>query len=112
MDKTTLATTYTYEFEDGDTCEMTLSFIALKRLSSTNKNLYERQKKIMARKPEDELEILTLLYTAYICANQSDDVMSEDEFIEKCGSDRVAIMEAAQALTNPKKRKASANRSN
>ena len=113
MDKTALATTYTFEFADGDTCQMTLSFIALKRLSSTHKALYDRQKKIMAAKPEDEFELLTLLYTAYICANSADgNLMTEDEFITKCGSDREAVSEAIKALINPKKRKASENRSN
>jgi hypothetical protein len=42
----------------------------------------------------------------------SDDLMTEEEFLERCGSDRVAVNEALGALTNPKKRQASGDHSN
>jgi hypothetical protein len=113
MEKNALATRYNFEFYDGSTCEMTLAFILLKRLSSKNKSLYERCQKVMAHGAKDELDTLTVLYTAYICANMDDESpMSEDEFIEKCGCDRQAIMRALQELTTAKKQKASAVRSN
>lgn len=113
MDKNALCTGYTFEFEDDSTCLMTLSFIRLKRLSAKNKGLYERAQKIMMHGGKDEFDTLTVLYAAYVCANlDSDNLMTEEEFIEKCGSDRVVINEALEALTNPKKRKASANHSN
>lgn len=113
MDKKALATRYTFEFYDGTTCEMTLAFIALKKLSSKNKNLYERCQKVMANGGKDEFDTLAVLYTAYMCANMdSDNVLTEDEFIEKCGYDRQALMDALEALTTAKKRTASADRSN
>lgn len=113
MDKTALSTGYTFEFEDGTTCQMTLSFIRLKRLAGKNKPLYERHQKVMMNGSKDELDTLTVLYAAYVCANlDSDDLMSEEEFIERCGSDRVVVNEALGALTNPKKRQASADPSN
>lgn len=113
MDKMALATRYTFEFYDGSTCEMTLAFIRLKMLSSKNKALYERCQKVMANGGKDEFDTLTVLYSAYVCANMDgENLMSEDEFIEKCGCDRQALMDALQALTNPKKQKASAGRSN
>lgn len=113
MEKSALATRYTFEFYDGTTCEMTLAFILLKKLSSKNKALYDRCQKIMANGGKDELDTLTVLYAAYHCANMdSDNLMTEDEFIEKCGCDRVALMDAMQAMTQPKKQRASANRSN
>lgn len=113
MDKTALSTGYTFEFEDGSTCQMTLSFIRLKRLAGKNKSLYERHQKVMMSGSKDELDTLTVLYAAYVCGNiDSDNLMSEDEFLEKCGSDRVVINEAIGALTNPKNRKASAEPSN
>lgn len=113
MDKTALTTGYTFEFEDGGTCQMSLSFIRLKRLSSKNRSLYERHQKVMVNGGKDELDTLTVLYAAYVCANMdNDDLMTEDEFIERCGSDRVAVNEALAALTNPKKRQASADPSN
>lgn len=112
MSKAYLATRYNFEFYDGSTCEMTLAFIQLKRLSSKNKSLYERCQKIMANGGKDEFDTLTVLYTAYICANMdSENLLTEDEFIEKCGSDRQALMDALTALTTPKKRKASESHS-
>ncbi len=109
MDKTkALSSKYKFEFEDGTTCEMTLTFVALKMLANKNKSLYERQQKIMSTGGKSEFDTLTVLYAAYVCANlNSESIMSEDEFIEKCGTDRFAINEALGALTNPKKRKAS-----
>ena len=113
MDSNALTTGYTFEFEDGSTCQMSLTFIRLKRLASKNKVLYERQQKIMTHGGKDEFDTLTVLYAAYVCANlDSDDLMSEDTFIEKCGTDRFAVNQAMEALTNPKKRKASVDHSN
>lgn len=113
MDKTALATRYTFEFYDGSTCQMTLAFIQLKRLASKNKPLYDRCQKVMANGGKDEFDTLTVLYAAYMCANMdSENILTEDEFIEKCGCDRQALMDAMEAMTTPKKRKASANHSN
>jgi hypothetical protein len=113
MDKTALATRYTFTFCDDTTCEMTLAFIALKKLSSKNRNLYDRCQKVMTNGGKDELDTLAVLYAAYVCANMDGEtLLTEDEFIEKCGSDRQALMDALQALTMPKKQKASADRSN
>ena len=113
MEKNALATKYTFEFYDGTTCEMTLAFILLKKLASENKNLYNRYNAVMAKQNKDEFDALTVLYAAYVCANMnSGKLLSEDEFIEKCGTDRIAVNEALETMTNPKKRKASDNRSN
>lgn len=113
MDKNALATNYTFEFYDGTTCQLTLSFIALKRLSSINRSLYERCQKVMAHGAKDEFDTLTVLYAAYHCANiGGENLMTEDEFIEMCGWDRQNVMTALGALTSAKKQKASADRSN
>lgn len=113
MEKKALATRYTFEFYDGTTCEMTLAFIALKKLSSKNKTLYTRCQKIMANGGQDEFDTLTVLYAAYMCANMDNEiVLTEDEFIEKCGTDRAALNNAMVAMTQPKKQMASADRSN
>ena len=113
MSKKALATRYTFEFFDGTTCEMTLSFIALKRLAGKNKKLYERTMKVMSDGSKDEFDTLALLYGAYMCANlDAETVLTEDEFIELCGCDRYAVNEAIQKMTNPKNRTASAAPSN
>lgn len=112
MNKSVLATTYNFEFYDGTTCEMTLAFIRLKRLASKNKSVYERAQKALSNGVKDEFDILAILYAAYLCANlDAENILTEDEFIEKCGSNRQAIIDAMRALTNPKKQTASASRS-
>ena len=113
MDKNALATRYKFEFYDGTTCEMTLTFVSLIKLKGKNKPLYDRYNKIMSKGGEDEFDTLTVLYAAYVCANiDSDKLLTEDEFIEKCGCDRWALNDALTTLTNPKKRKASDSPSN
>lgn len=112
-------TKYVFEFEDGSTCEMTLAFYALLMLKGKNKSLYDRYNKTMngmsnKNKEYDELESLTILYTAYRCANineAEDNLVSEEEFVYKCGSDRKAVGNAMTRLINPKKQQAFGNRS-
>lgn len=112
-------TKYVFEFEDGTTCEMTLAFYALLMLKGKNKSLYDRYNKTMngmsnKNKEYDELESLTILYTAYRCANinePEENLMSETDFIIKCGSDRKAVGNAIQRLINPKKPQAFGNHS-
>lgn len=114
MDKP-MNTKYVFEFEDGTTCEMTLSFYVLYLLRAKNKSLYSRYNRTMsnmadAKTEYDELESLTILYTAYRCANinePEENLLTEEEFIIKCGCDRVEVSKAVQMLTNPKKAKAS-----
>lgn len=120
MDKIELATMYEFEFCDGTTCKLSLSFIRLKMLSSVNPTLFGEVMEIMSRECNDIFEALKVLYGAYVCANievakrdqkiffaQRRKLMTEDEFIERCGSDRVAIIEALQKITDPKNRAAS-----
>jgi hypothetical protein len=98
-------TKYEFEFEDGDKCEMTLAFYILYQFKTKNKSLYERYNKIIANGVKDEFDMLTVAYTAYLCANidNLDECMSEEEFMIKCGSDRIALRNAVEALVKPKK---------
>lgn len=105
MDKK-INTTIDFEFYDGTTAKMTLTFYALYQLKSKNKSLYERYTQIMSsKKSTDELEMITILYTAYVCANlaEYESIMNEEEFMIKCGSDRDAVGKAVTALVRPKK---------
>ena len=97
-------TTYTFKFFDDTTTEMTLTFYALYQLKSKNVGLYNRYNKIMTKGASDELETLTVLYAGYVCANMNEsELMSEEEFIIKCGCDREEVAKALKALTTPKK---------
>lgn len=109
-------TTIDFEFYDGTTCKMTLAFWEIYQLKNKNKSLYNRYNAAMAnggnKKSYDELEMLTILYVAYMCANMNKkDVLSEEEFIRKCGSDRIAVGKAVEGLTNPKKQQGFGNHS-
>jgi hypothetical protein len=115
MDNKKLNTTYDFELEDGNVVKLSLSFYSLYKLRSDNKALYERYNRIMANNAKgnfEELDSVFILYTAYVCANIDDaNKLNEEEFILRCGSDRDAVSKALGVLINPKKAKASGNRS-
>lgn len=104
-----------YEFQDGTTTEMTLTFHKLYQLRSKNKGLYYRYNEAMNRvsKPNsEELDSITILYAAYVCAHLNEEhLMGEEEFMIKCGSDRKEVARAARELTQPKKPKDSGEHS-
>lgn len=109
-------TTINFEFCDGTTVPLTLTFYALYQLKSSKRNLYNRYNEVMARMSKggyDELDMITIVYTAYLCANTNErNLLTEEEFIKKCGADRVALGNAVKDLTQPKKQQAFDNRSN
>lgn len=109
-------TTIDYEFCDGTKAPLTLTFYALYQLRSKNAFLYKRYNDVMLKMSKgnyDELDMVTVLYTAYMCANSDkENILSEEEFIMLLGSDRTALGKAVQELTSPKKQKASDNHSN
>lgn len=100
-------TTIEFEFCDGTTAKMTLMFYALYQLKNKNKALYNRYNQAMnasSKGDVDELDMITILYAAYICANMGEEnLLSEEEFMIKCGSDRIAVGKAVEDLTTPKK---------
>ena len=93
-----------YKFADGDTVQLTLAFYALYQLKTKNKDIYDKYNKIMTKGPAEELDMVTLLYAAYLCANinEASSCMPYDEFLMKCGSDRAAVKDAVEKLTKPK----------
>lgn len=99
-------TTIDFEFCDGTTAKLTLAFYALYQLKSKNLPLYNRYNKAMnnsANGNYDELDMITILYAAYMCANiGADEIMAEEDFMMKCGSDRIAVANAVKRLTQPK----------
>lgn len=107
MDKRMLNTTYDYTLADGSVVKMTLTFYALYQLRSKNKALYERYNRTMANTSKgnfEELDSIAILYVAYVCANMDDEnLLTEEEFIMLCGSDRTAVGTAISHLINPKK---------
>ena len=104
MDKK-MNTTIDFEFYDGSTTTLTLTFYALYQLKNKDKSLYNRYNESIKKSQKDtydELDMVTILYAAYVCANPETH-MGEEEFLIKCGSDRMAIANAVKELINPKK---------
>lgn len=95
-------TFYTFTFEDGDSVQMTLTFYAVYQLKNKNKKLYDDYNKVMAVGVKEEIDLIIILYTAYLCANFDAECMSFDEFIVKCGSGRKKVREAVAILQSPK----------
>lgn len=98
-------TYYEFPFEDGESVKMTLAFYFLYQLKNVNKGVYDRYNQIMTKGIKEEIEMITVLYAAYLCANIADihNCMSEEEFMIKCGSDRMAVRTAFEKLTRAKK---------
>ena len=94
-------TTIDFELVTGEIVPMTLTFYAVYQLKNKNKHLYDRYNKVMTKGAQDEFDMITVLYTAYCCANA--EPMSEEDFIMALGSDRNAVVQAIQTLTQPKK---------
>lgn len=94
-----------FKFEDGDSVQMTLAFYALYQLKAKNKEIYDKYNEIMTKGAKEELDTIVLIYAAYLCANIADisNCLSFEEFMQKCGSDRFAIKDAAEKLIKPKK---------
>ena len=97
-----LKNTFTeFKFDDGESVKMTLTFYAIYQLKNRNKKLYDEYNKVMTNGIKEELDMITILYTAYLCAN-TEETMSFEDFIIKCGSNRRKVRETVAVLQNPK----------
>ena len=106
METKNLNTVYNFELADGETVQMTLRYYNLYQLKSKNKQAYLKYNKIMIKGPEEELENVTILYTAYLCANLDniDMCMTEMEFLQRMPEDREYIGGILMSLINSKKK--------
>lgn len=96
-------TTVEFVLEDGTVTELTLTYYALYQMKPKHEGLYKRYNRIMANGMNEELEMITVLYTAYVCAHlNSESIMTEEEFMIGCGSNRRAVADAVKKLTAPK----------
>lgn len=107
-----LNTIYEFEFADGSKTDLTLAFYKLYQLKAKNPAMYTRYNKLAQKKDIDSLEMITILYTAYVCAHLNDEeLMTEEEFMILCGSDLKAVGKAIGVLYDPKKNQASGKHS-
>lgn len=106
MDKNILSTTYDFKLANGETVKLTLNFYFLYQLRSKNEPLYKKYNQIMQSMSKNNLDILdmvTICYVAYVCANlNAEEVLSEEDFYMLCGSDMKGVGDAVQRLVTPK----------
>ena len=108
MDAKMLNTYYEFELANGSKVKLTLNFYYLYQLRNKDKGLYERYNRILTNQSKkdyiyDEIDNMEILYTAYCCANlDNENMLSEEEFLMFCGSDRKAVSKAIQAILAPK----------
>ena len=106
METKNLNTVYNFELADGEIVQMTLRYYNLYQLKSKNKQAYLKYNKIMIKGPEEELENVTILYTAYLCANLEniEMCMTEMDFLQRMPEDREYIGGILMNLINSKKK--------
>lgn len=92
--------------KNGETVILSLSFARLNILRKLNIELYDRFNKILYGKSEDILDLVTIIYVGYWCANFkiTDNLYKEDDFIELVEFDTLEIQRTFKALTQPKKK--------
>ena len=98
-------TYYEFNFEDGGSVKMSLAFYLLYQLKAKKKAVYDEYNRIMTKGMNEELDMISVLYAAYLCGNIADvaECMSFEDFMMRCGSDRFAIKKAVEVLTKAKK---------
>ena len=103
-----------YEMLDGRTVKLTLAFYLLKQLEGKNAILAERYYKTTQKKQNEmrDTDMVTILYTAYCCANMDDpEMIDEETFTILMGADRMSLNGLMNRLIGAKKKPASAARS-
>lgn len=106
-------TFYELELENGGTARLTLAYIYLLRLKNTHAATYKEYNRVITKGAQDELDNLTVLYTAYLCgliadSGSTDGCMTYEEFLEVAPLDRQECARAIGMLLAPKKTMASA----
>lgn len=95
-----------FELVDG-TVELTLNFARLLKVKNHNKKLYDEFMKVISKKDFDVIfDSLKVVYVAYLCANSDklDEVLSEEEFMEKTPLNLVTLNNTVGELLTPKKK--------
>lgn len=93
-----------YELIDGNKVNLTLAFYLLKLLEGKKPDLTARYYKMQSKKEMNDLDMVTILYTAYCCANMDDpEMMDEETFMILMGSDRLTMRGLMNRLLGAKK---------
>jgi len=95
-----------FELVDG-TVELTLNFARLLKVKNHNKKLYDEFTKILGKRNIDIIfDSLKVIYVCYLCANSDklDEVLSEEEFMEKTPLNLATLNNTVGELLAPKKK--------
>ena len=82
------------KLENGKEVELALNFASLYKIRGLKKDVYDRYNKVIMKGTEDTFDTVTILYTAYLCAN----VDNLDEDIEDYYTYYVLILEISEDL--------------
>lgn len=109
------ATLYDMKLNDGTEVQMTLAFGRLYKLRQRRPEAYGKYNEIAMNGMKDELDFVSYLYAAYLCANIDNlaQCMGEEEFLEKLPENHVEVVLMANRLKvgNMKKKQDSVPRS-
>lgn len=94
-----------FQLNNDEKVNLTLTFGKLNVLRSVNNELYTRYNEIIYGKREDIMDMVTIIYVAYWCANFGNETYhKEDEFIDLVPFDMLEIQRAYNSLMRPKKK--------
>ena len=93
----------------GEKIELTLSYYRLYLLKSKNEKEYKRYNSLIMGKFEEELEMVEIIYIAYLCANLKSDkeTYTFEEFLQYLPDDRETISGIFVELIGTKKKEGS-----
>lgn len=94
------------EFENGEKTELVLNFAALYKIRGSKSDVYKRYNKIILEGPADQFDLVTVAYTAYLCAHVDTlaDCMTETEFMEKLRYNPRELTAICNGLISAKKK--------
>lgn len=97
----------TLGLENGQEVELILNFSTLYKIRGLKKESYEKYNKIIIQGQKDVMDIVTILYMAYLCANINnlDACMNEMEFMDNLPYDPGMLSRKCNELIMPKKKK-------
>ena len=95
------------ELENGKEVELALNFASLYKIRGLKKDVYDRYNKVIMKGTEDTFDTVTVLYTAYLCANVDnlDECMGEMEFMENLPYNPPELARKCNELIQQKKRR-------
>ncbi|MGN1156178.1 MAG: hypothetical protein ACI4TK_08380 [Agathobacter sp.] len=96
----------TLMMKDGKEIKVTLSFYRLYQMRTKWPEQYEKYFKITENDVEDDFDVITMIYIAYLCANiekEAKDLMSYEEFIINLRFDREDLYRCFKEISVEKK---------